>query len=200
MLRRQRRSSRKTEGRARTKDKLAALRAATILNRGGAIAHYTHTLPGAAANPRIPASVARLINFKQRKGPFLLLADSVKTAAGLIRYYSPELRRIIRDSWPGPYTLVVPAKPGLTPVCYRGGMAAIRVDASLQTRQLASACGGLLLSSSLNRRGRTTADVNRKVRMRWHSYLSAALPGPVSSGKASVLLRVWRNDSTIIRP
>jgi L-threonylcarbamoyladenylate synthase len=182
------------------RSKLAALRAAALLHRGGIIAHHTHTLPGVAANPRSAKAVNSLVRFKQRRGPFLLLADSVQRACGLIRFYSPALRRVIRTSWPGPVTLIIPAKPGLNPVCYRKSTLAVRVDASLQTRQLAAACGGFLLSSSLNRRGGATAEPSRKLRMRWHRHLNAVLPGPVSTGKASVLLRVWRNDSTTIRP
>ncbi|NWF38896.1 translation factor [Mariprofundus sp. NF] len=179
---------------------MAALRAAALLHRGGIIAHYTHTLPGVAANPQSAKAVNRLVRFKQRQGPFLLLADSVQRACGLIRFYSPELRRVIRSSWPGPFTLIISAKPGLSAVCYRKSTVAVRVDASLQTRQLAAACGGFLLSSSLNRRGGTTAEPSRKLCMRWHRHLDAVLQGPASTGKASVLLRVWRNDSTTIRP
>jgi len=171
-----------------------------VLKLGGVIAHHTHTLPGVAASPHIPAAMNKLVSFKRRMGPFLLLADSVQTASGLIRFYSPELRKIIRTSWPGPFTLVIPAKPGLAPICYRNSTLAVRVDASLQTRQLAAACGGVLLSSSLNRKGGTTTEPSRKLRMRWHRHLDAVLQGPASTGKASVLLRVWRNDCTIIRP
>ena len=194
---RQRRFSLK---RSRVRSKLAALKAAGVLQHGGLIAHHTHTLPGVAADPRSAAAVSKIISFKQRNGPFLLLADSVKTATGLIRFYSPELRRLIRNSWPGPVTLIVPAKPGLRSPCYNKGTVAIRVDMSLQTRQLAAASGGLLLSSSLNRKGGKTESISRQLRMRWHRHLDTLLLGAPSTGKASVLMRVWRNDSTIIRP
>lgn len=200
MLHRQRPSSRTANCRSRIQGKLAALRAAAVLYRGGIIAHHTATLPGVAANPQHAKAVNRLVRFKQRNGPFLLLADSLRSATALIRFYSPHLRKLIRESWPGPVTLIVPAKPGLHPICYRKSRVAVRVDASLQTRQLAAACGGFLLSSSLNRRGGATAEPDRKLRMRWHRHLDAVLQGPASTGKASVLLRVWRNDSTTIRP
>ena len=200
MLHRQRPSSHTAKCRSRIQNKLAALRAATVLHRGGIIAHHTATLPGVAASPRQAGSVNKLVSFKQRHGPFLLLADSLRSATALIRFYSPHLRRLIRESWPGPVTLIVPAKPGLNPICYRQSRVAVRVDASLQTRQLAAASGGLILSSSLNRRGGSTAKPERRLRMRWHRHLDTVLQGPAGTGKASVLLRVWRNDSTTIRP
>ena len=200
MRHRQRPSSHTAKSRSRIQDKLAALRAATVLHRGGIIAHHTATLPGVAANPRQTRAFNKLVRFKRRNGPFLLLADSLHSATALIRFYSPCLRRLIRESWPGPVTLIVPAKPGLHPICYRKSSVAVRVDASLQTRQLAAACGGLILSSSLNRRGGRTVEPGRRLRMRWQRHLDSVLQGPVGTGKASVLLRVWRNDSTTIRP
>lgn len=137
--------------------------------------------------------------FKQRQGPFLLLADSMHTALSLARYYSPALRRLARQAWPGATTLIFVGKPGLPACCYQNGKLAVRVDASIQTSQLAAACGGLLISSSLNRKGKTPTQPCRNLLMRSRRMLNGVLNGCPGSGKASSILRVWRNDSTIIR-
>lgn len=184
----------------RTSDKLAALRAARVLKRGKLIAHQTATLPGIAAYPRSQSATRKLCQFKQRQGPFLMLVDSVSRACKQIRYFSPVLRKKIRGSWPGPVTLIVPARPSLSKQCYQKGSMAIRVDQSLQTRQLIKASGGMLLSSSLNRRGKQVLHADKKLQMRMHRHLALCLAGEAGSGKASTLLRVWRNDSTTIRP
>lgn len=180
--------------------KLAALRAARLLNGGALLAHHTATLPGVVVSPGSPSAVARLIRYKQRQGPFLLLADSLATALSLSRNCTPALRKKARASWPGPVTLVFPARPGLPPACYRRGRVAVRVDASPQVRSLAKACGGLLISSSLNRRGGSTADPDRRLSMRLHRHLAGVVPGAAGSGRASTLLRLGRNDFTVIRP
>jgi len=185
---------------SRTHEKLAALRAASLLRHGGLVAHHTATLPGVAAQPGSRQSVTKLIQFKQRSGPFLLLADSIATAMSLARYHSPELRRQACALWPGPVTLVFVGKPGLPACCYRKGMIAVRVDSSAQTRHLAAVCGGLVISSSLNRKGGVQAQPNLTCRMRRHRFLRGCLTGMQSSGKASSIVRVWRNASTIIRP
>jgi len=91
-------------------------------------------------------------------------------------------------------------RPGLPVCCYHKGMIAVRVDGSVQTRQLAAACGGLVISSSLNRKGKKTSQPDLTYAMRFHRFGLTCLAGPLSSGKASSILRVWRNDSTIIRP
>lgn len=200
MTHRLRRYSLKRNFGLQLRSKLAALRAAKVLKRGGIIAHHTGTLPGVAAVPRNRRALDRVIRFKQRNGPFLVLADSRRSAARLIRHYSPELRRQMRKAWPGPCTLLVPARPGLDSRLYRNGTLALRIDGSLQARQLAKASGGLLLSSSLNRRGGVTRAPSLRMRMRWHRHIDMALSGPAGSGKASVLMRVRGNVSTIIRP
>jgi len=167
--------------------------------RGGCIAHTTATLPGIAADPSSKQAVRRMQRFKQRQGPFLLLADCVATALRQARYISPALRRLAQSSWPGAVTLIIPAKPGLDQACYQRSSMAIRVDKSEQTRVLAKACGGLLLSSSLNRKMKSTNQADRKAHLHFRSFLQGRLAGGCCSGKASIIMRVWRNGCTTIR-
>lgn len=175
------------------------MRVARVLRQGGCIAHATATLPGIAADPKSKQAVQRLQCFKQRQGPFLMLADSVATALRQARYISPVLRKTARSVWPGPVTLIIPAKPGLHQACYKQASLAIRVDASETTRVLAKGCGGLLLSSSLNRKKKKTNLPDRKTQLRFAPFLSARLSYDHSSGKASQIMRVWRNRCTVLR-
>jgi len=138
--------------------------------------------------------------FKQRQGPFLLLADSRSTALSLARFISPALRRMARQSWPGSVSLVFPARPCLAAACYRKSELAVRVDGDAGVRRLAKACGGLLLSSSLNRKGGQTDRPGFRYHMRYHRHLQGRIvaPEPVG-GRASRIIRIWRNGCTIIR-
>jgi len=163
------------------------------------IAHHTSTLPGVAAAANNLKAAARLVGFKQRRGPFLLLADQAATAARLVRYFSPALRRQMHAVWPGPVTLVFPARPGLPACCYHKGLVAVRVDGSLQTRQLARTSGGLLLSSSLNRRGKAARQPDRQLHLQFHRYLTGRIKGAPAAGKASSIIRIRGNHSTVIR-
>jgi len=141
-----------------------------------------------AAHPGRRQAIVRLQRFKQRKGPFLLLAASRKVAASWVRYWTPALRRAMRAHWPGATTLVFPARPGLPACSYQRGKAAIRVDADASCRLLAAAAGGLLLSSSLNRKGGSAARPGLQLRMRWHTYIHVCLAGGAGVGQASRLL------------
>jgi len=158
------------------KKKLATLRVAKVLRKGGLLAHQTGTVAGVAAHPACPAAIKKLQRFKQRKGPFLLLADSMSTALSQARYITPALRKLAKDSWPGAVTLVFSAKPKQDEVCYQQGTMAVRVDGDSESRRLAHLCGGLLLSSSLNRRGNPTMPLNRQLFRRFSSWIDIQLP------------------------
>jgi len=183
----------------RVRRKLATLKAARILRRGGLIGHMTGTVAGVAASPCHPQAPLRLQRFKQRRGPFLLLADSPRRALALASHMPPMLRRLARTWWPGPVTLVYPALPGLPGCCYQQGAIAVRVDADPETRRLAGLCGGLLLSSSLNRRSGRTEVPGRQLHLRWHRHLSGCLSGGRSAGKASKIMLVHGEEIRPIR-
>ncbi|MDQ7011834.1 MAG: Sua5/YciO/YrdC/YwlC family protein [Mariprofundaceae bacterium] len=183
----------------RTSRKLNQLRLVPLLKRGGLVAHHTATLPGVACLPFHRQGISRMQHFKQRKGPFLLLADSRRTARSLIRWYPAGLRAGIKSAWPGQITIIVSARPGLSADCYRHGRLAIRVDADAACRRLAQACGGLLVSSSLNRKGGRIHRPSRDVHMRWHRFLAGrAAPGE-SCGHASEIWQVGRRGMSKIR-
>jgi len=158
------------------KRKLATLRVAKVLQKGGLLAHQTGTVAGIAAHPAYPVAIKKLQQFKQRKGPFLLLADSLSTALSQARYITPSLRKLAKDSWPGAVTLVFSAKRKCAKACYQQGTMAVRVDGDIESRRLAKLCGGVLLSSSLNRRGKPTMQLNHMLHRRFSRWIDAQLP------------------------
>ena len=154
-------------------------------------------MPGAAALPR-PDALRRLQRFKGRRGPFLLLTADVRAALRLARRRPPSLRRMMREHWPGPVTLAFPARPGLPDACLRRGRVAVRVDAYAGVRCLCRLAGGLLVSTSLNRRGRPTEMPSRRLRWRWRRHLDGTLPaagGFCGGGSAPSTVLEWRPGS-----
>jgi len=171
--------------------KIKTLKVAHILRAGGLLGHTTSTLAGVAASANSARGIQRVQRFKQRKAPFLLLADSVSTALKQAVMISPALRKLAKQSWPGSVTLVFPATQVLAKACYQQGHVAIRVDNDEETRRLAKYCGGLLLSSSLNRKGKAVEKPNHKLRFRWKRYLAATFhASQQSQGKASQIFKI----------
>ncbi len=170
--------------------KLRCQRLAPLLRKGKLVACGTSTLPGLAAHPGKPEAVRLLQQFKQRKGPFLLLAASEREAATWVRRWTPALRKAMRHYWPGSTTIIFPGKPGLPESCYRRGYLAIRVDGNPVCRHLAFKSGGLLISSSLNRKGEPVQLPDISSKMRWHRFLRSGVQGIQSTGQPSTLLMV----------
>ncbi len=124
--------------------------AAAALRRGGVVAYPTETFYGLGALAADGAAVARLVAAKGRPDgkPLPLLAaglDQVEAVAVL----PPLARRLAAAFWPGPLTLVVPARPGLHPAITGGGATVgIRVTSSPVAVALARAAGGVFVAAS----------------------------------------------------
>jgi len=175
------------------------------LKYGGLLAHNTGTLAGVAASPFNPLAMQRLVHFKQRHGPFLLLADSIRTAFQLAIYIPTALRSEMQQAWPGPTSIIFPCRPsritGLSRKnCYAGRRIAVRVDSDADCRYLAAQNGGLLASSSLNRKNQRVQTPDKRLQMRLHRHLNDALTGANGSGIASQIVQ-WKNRRLhVLRP
>ena len=117
----------------------ALRRAAAAIRAGEVIAVPTDTVYGLAANPFHPAAVERIFAIKGRpeSNPILLLIDS-RAQLGLVTENPPEsFDRIAARFWPGPLTIVVPARPGTPRAITAGtGTVAVRLPASRLVRSL----------------------------------------------------------------
>ncbi|MDQ7056974.1 MAG: Sua5/YciO/YrdC/YwlC family protein [Ghiorsea sp.] len=111
-----------------------------------------------------------------------MLADSKRTALQQAVYISKNLRTLAQSSWVGAVTLVFKARKHLHPACYQGGYIAIRVDTDDDTRKLAKACGGLMLSSSFNRKGKVVMPLNKRIGFRYHRHINAVLGSVKQAG------------------
>jgi L-threonylcarbamoyladenylate synthase len=129
--------------------------AAAVLEAGGVVAFPTETSYGLAANPADASAVRRVYAIKGRpaKKPLPLVAASARDAAKAFSLNGASAD-LARRHWPGPLTLVLPAKRGIRLPALAGGKAgAVRVPASAWARAIAAACGGLATSTSANRSG-----------------------------------------------
>ncbi len=87
----------------------------SALREGQVVAIPTETFYGLAVDPRNEAALKRLFHVKHRppEKPVLLLIGSEKDLASWVSFVPPLARRLMKRFWPGPLTLVLPAKEGL---------------------------------------------------------------------------------------
>ncbi len=145
----------------------AATRAAGVLDEGGLVVFPTETVYGLAARADLPEAMARLRAAKSR-GPdkaFTLHLGSIDQADRYVHALPPVARRLIRKTWPGPLTVIVPVKNAAGVAAMAGktahAVAAIYHEASVGLRcpgdtiatHMLSLTGGPVVAASANLAG-----------------------------------------------
>jgi len=144
-------------------DAAGLARAAAVLRAGGIVALPTETLYGLAVATDRPDALARLSDLKERPldAPFPVVVaghDGPAGAASLLAGMAPALQARFDDLcarfWPGPLTLVLPARPGLSPeLVGPRGEVGLRWSPDPAVQALLEAVGAPLTATSANLRG-----------------------------------------------
>lgn len=126
------------------------------LGRGEIIAYPTETVYGLGVDPFQPRALERLASLKERdegKG-LILLVNGRGGCDKLARTIPPMACRLMDAFWPGPLTLVLPARPGLSPwITGQGGGVAVRHSPAPLVKALLREWGAPLVSTSANPAG-----------------------------------------------
>ncbi|MEX2236571.1 MAG: L-threonylcarbamoyladenylate synthase [Dehalococcoidia bacterium] len=131
----------------------AVSRAAEVLRAGGLVVMPTDTVYGVAARADEPSAIDRLFKAKGRrpeKALPILVASLVDAA--VIADLTPLARRLAETFWPGPLTIVVPARAGFDSPALAGGRTiGLRMPDNHVALGVIAAAGGRLAVSSANR-------------------------------------------------
>lgn len=161
--------------------------------RAGAVALMpTDTLPALAARPPF---ASRIWELKQRpldKPLILMGADLPQLQAVVGVPWRPEWSAMAAQGWPGPLTLVLPARGTLINQLHPGGCSlGLRIPACAEARELLGQ-SGVLATTSANPSGVAAArDAEAACRFFPGLPLLAPIPWPAASGLASTVL-VWQ--------
>lgn len=131
----------------------------SVLADGGVVLMPTDTLPGLHARLDRPEAIARIATLKGREAakPMLVLAASEAQAVAAVTVQAAE-REDIEHCWPGPFTLVLPARAEVpSDATAGGGTLGVRVPGSDALRAFLDRCGSPLVSTSANVAGRPPA-------------------------------------------
>jgi len=137
-------------------------RAISILKAGGVIAYPTEAVYGLGCDPHQVAAVERILAIKQRpveKGLILVASDKSQLLEFLdIDSVPKEVWRNVLSSWPGPYTWLLPVRAEVSELLRgRHSTLAVRVSDHPIVKQICSAFGGAIVSTSANRAGQAPA-------------------------------------------
>lgn len=170
---------------------------------GQVIAHPTETVFGLAADPFHPDAIARLISLKGRcstKGFIVLIPDQAGLKP-LVDSPSALARQLMDHFWPGPLTLILPARAGL-PVALTGQSQgiAVRHSSSPVVTELLHRWQKPLISTSANLTGYPPLCSAAEVRKLWGEAIPVVLEGhtPVNA-LPSTILHITANRALLVR-
>ena len=177
--------------------------AATVLERGGLVAFPTETFYALGADPYDEGALEALHRAKERPpgAPILLLLDDAARAAEVAGDLPPPFGRLAEVFWPGPLTLVLCARRGLSERLTAGtGTIGVRVPGSALARALAAALGRPVTGTSANLSGAPPARTADEVRRSLEGRVDLLLDGGHTPGEApSTLVDLSRGDPKLLR-
>jgi L-threonylcarbamoyladenylate synthase len=172
------------------------------LRAGGVMAYPAEALYGLGVDIRQTAAVARLIKLKGQPAgkPISVVVSDREMLEKWVRVPQPA-EPLIAAYWPGPLTLILPARPLVPPVLLGSGSGlGIRVPGIALLRELCRALGAPITATSANLSGtaepRTSEQVARALGHGLDLLLDA---GPLPEGKASTVLDLSGEEPRLIR-
>jgi L-threonylcarbamoyladenylate synthase len=175
-----------------------------VLARGGVLALPTETFYALAVDPFQEGALSRLFSLKERPSekPVLLLVASPEMLTRVVREVPEIALKLIRRFWPGPLTLILPARPDL-PAMLTGGTATVgvRQPRHAVTCRLLDALGFPVTGTSANRSGQKPRTRAEEVAREFGEGLDLILDaGPCPGGEPSTIVDVSRTPPRLVRP
>jgi L-threonylcarbamoyladenylate synthase len=160
-------------------------RAVTVLNQGGVVAFPTETYYGLAVDPVNPLALNHLFTLKQRETskPILTLVDDRESLSSLVQEIPSFYVPLMDEFWPGPLTLIFPARVNLPALLTAGtGTIGVRQSSHPFARQLLRAFGRPITATSANISGGDAAVDAYEVRSQFGGRIDMVFDGGRTPG------------------
>jgi len=156
-------------------------KAADVIKSGGVIAYPTEGVWGLGCDPFNETAVRRICALKERpveKG-LILVAGTLEQTQVVTGSLAPEYMDLLRETWPGPNTWLVPDVDQVIPSWIKGQFetVAIRVSEHPLVVDLCLAAGGMIVSTSANPGEQPPALNQDEVESYFPKGLDMILPG-----------------------
>jgi L-threonylcarbamoyladenylate synthase len=181
----------------------ASCTAVAALRGGRVVCLPTETTYGLAVDVESDVGIQALFGLKPRSAAVAAIAADVQQARSLARVWPAAAADLAHKYWPGPLTLVVPARSGLHPglVGPQGGVG-VRVSSHPVARGLAAELGRPITATSANPSGASPALSVAEARTYFGNAVSVYLDGgTMAAAAASTVLAVDEiGQITVLRP
>ncbi len=185
-------------------DATAAAAAADIIRAGGLVAIPTETVYGLGANGLNEAAVAKIFLAKGRPqdNPLILHLAQASDMEKFCHSIPESAYRLAEKFWPGPLTMVLPAKE-IVPLSTRAGLpsVAVRCPDNAITRQIIRLSGVPLAAPSANISGKPSTTTAEHVRHDHDGRIAAIVDdGPCRVGVESTIVDLTEDRPRLLRP
>ncbi len=155
------------------------------LRQGGIVAYPTETFYGLAVDPKNDQALASLYALKKRadQKPISLIVPDLVELQLLTSSSSRTYESLIDSFWPGPLTLIFPAKNTLSRVLTGGGETiAVRISSNPVAMELCTRWGGAITATSANISGEIPLISATEVKVLLGDKIACVLDGGVAAG------------------
>lgn len=178
--------------------------AAEIIRQGGLVAFPTETVYGLGADALNPDAVAKVYAAKGRPSdnPMIVHISSKNDLDRLTIEITEEMKKLVDAFWPGPLTMVVPARP-VIPKVTTGGLdtVAVRMPSDSVAANLITAAGVPIAAPSANLSGRPSPTSARHVMDDLDGRIDAIIEGDdCRVGIESTVVDMTGNVPVVLRP
>lgn len=180
-------------------ENLAAL--VQVLEEGGVVACPTETWLGLLADAQNERAVERVAELKGRPAdmPIALLLPDASSVATVAEPPSEAAWALMRAHWPGPLTILLTAKAGLSPRLSQDGKVGVRVPGPSPAADLVRAFGRALTATSANRTGEPPLRSADELPAELSAGLGGVVRGVSPGGAPSTLIDSTREPMEILR-
>lgn len=172
-------------------------RAAAALRAGLLVAFPTETFYGLAADAWQPAALGRLLALKDRdaSAPLPLILPSAEHLGRVSVDVPPAARALMERHWPGPLTLVLPARADLPAPLVGPEGVGVRLSSHAVASGLAQRLDAPLVATSANPGGASPAASAEEVAERLPGVDLLVDGGPTAGGVPSTVVAVSRSGT-----
>lgn len=185
------------------KNSTALADALAALVAGEAIVYPTETFYALGVDALSITALERLFAIKGREPgkPVALIAADTAMAFAVAREVPAQARVLANAFWPGPLTLVLPARDGI-PAALIGadGGVGVRVSSHPIARALASGLRGPLTATSANLAGEPPAVDPGAARRALGDKIKIVEDGELAGGPPSTVVAINRSGIRVLRP
>lgn len=183
---------------------IAALqRAVTVLHEGGVVAFPTDTVYGLCCDLYNEAAVAKIYHLKGRPArmPLIAMFAEMEDWSLVAESVSPAALQYMKKWWPGPLTIIVPARPDIPELVLGGGTTiGMRIPDNNAALQLLRLFQRPLATTSANLSGQPVASSADEIRAQLDGQVDMILDaGPSAGGVASTVVNCAVDPPIILR-